>query len=64
MSPIREVRSVLKELHEYPKMPQDVHIGDNSADDKVVWLVRRLMMVENELAKERRKNQTTFLGVD
>ncbi len=41
-----ELERLNEALKTYPTLPEDVFIGFNRAPDKVVWLIRRLMMFE------------------
>jgi hypothetical protein len=52
----KELEAVRKALMGYPKLPDDCWIGDNSTDDKVLWLVRRLLGAEATLKQEREEN--------
>lgn len=50
-----ELLAVQAALRGYPNIPQDTWIGDNTTDDKVLWLVRRLLMTEETLANLRKE---------
>lgn len=47
---VRELQSEADRLREalktYPRLPQEVFIGKDKPADKVVWLIRRLLMFE------------------
>ena len=49
----KELDAVRQALIGYPLLPDDCWIGDNSTDDKVLWLVRRLLGAESELKRLR-----------
>jgi hypothetical protein len=51
LSPTKEIASIEMRLKGYGKVPEDVWIGDNSTDDKVEWLIRRVKNLEATVAK-------------